>query len=244
MLHPSPFPAAQCHGVNPHNFVCLEERSRFSYNCCPLPPPSARALSLCLLPSLPRSLTLNVKHKSPMRSGTRGRDQHSSARSPRTRIFGSVQNRAASCRRPGVGCCTAPAPTRLSVRSCDIMSLPSGDILLKQLTIASTQRRAIPQLMAARHRRSISRLRIMHPTAPPSLPTRLAAGIRTCDGQDSHSRWQKGAQRSVWVLCSLLFFQRVHDSSEGFEPRRRPTRRSWRLAYHICILLIALSREQ
>mmetsp|Transcript_10811 Transcript_10811/g.26208 ORF Transcript_10811/g.26208 Transcript_10811/m.26208 type:complete len:256 (+) Transcript_10811:392-1159(+) len=47
------------------------------------------------------------------------------------------------------------------------------------LAIRSTLRRAMPQDMAARPRRSISRLRIMHPTALPSSPTRLAAGTRT-----------------------------------------------------------------
>ena len=118
-----------------HTTVSVSKEQTGFLQLLPLPPSSARkrarasslSLSLCLPPSLAHSLTLNVKHKSPMRSGTRGRDQHSFARSPRTRIFGSVRNRAASCRRPGVGCCTGPAPTRLSVHSCDILlkqSLP------------------------------------------------------------------------------------------------------------------------
>ena len=52
------------------------------------------------------------------------------------------------------------------------------------------------------------------------------------------------AQGSAAQRAAFFFFQRVYESSGGFEPRRRPTRRSWRLAYHICMLLVALSREQ
>ena len=172
--------------------LCLSRRKESVFVQLLSPPPSVRSRALSVPPSLPPSLT------------------HSECQ---TQITDAVWYKRA---RPAL-ICAKPSDTNLWIcpKSCSVLPKAWRWLLYRpctnsivsallryssqaELTIASTQRRAIPQLMAARHRRSISRLRIMHPTAPPSLPTRLAAGMRTCDGhRTTHSGWHKGAQRSV-----------------------------------------------
>lgn len=55
-------------------------------------------------------------------------------------------------------------------------ALPAGITADRRLNMQSTHLRAIPQLMAAKHKRSISRFRIMQISAFPSSPTRFSLG--------------------------------------------------------------------